>query len=110
MLLHRLGAIFILTSTLFYGTYAYFKLQRVVNDVHAPLGLTITALTIFLFLSGALVRKILQADLKNSKKAKYFHKVRIIPYILILDFWLVTYNLRSNNHLFWDLQLFKFDE
>lgn len=109
MWLHRLGAIFILASTLFYGLYAYFKLQQLAKDFHGPLGLTITTLTTFLFISGAIARKSLQTDQKNLKNAKQFHRVSILQLLLAIDFWLDTDTFRTNNNLFWNFKLFKVD-
>jgi hypothetical protein len=56
MWLHRLGAVFILTATLFYGIYGALKIGKVFDDVHGPLGLIITSVVGLLVLSGLLTR------------------------------------------------------
>ena len=56
MWLHKIGATFILSSTLFYGIYGYLRLGRIFDDTHGPLGLIVTSLVTFLFISGVYTR------------------------------------------------------
>lgn len=56
MWLHRVGALFILVSTLFYGVYAYLKIGKIFDDVHGPLGLIVTSLVTFIVVSGLVAK------------------------------------------------------
>lgn len=78
MWLHRLGAFFILSSTLFYGGYALVKLKHIHWDVHGPLGTTMTILVSLIVLSGLITRNKMQnavtKDYKSSIDFKRIHK------------------------------------
>lgn len=52
MLVHKVSGSFIVCSTLFYGVYGYLRLEKIQDDVHAPLGILFTILSIFIPLSG----------------------------------------------------------
>ena len=53
-------------GTLLYGLVGYFKLMFVKDDVHAPMGLTVTGLIFFLALSGVITRLRLIKDTENQ--------------------------------------------
>ena len=81
MLLHRLGAFFVLTSTLFYGIYALVKLAHIHNDVHGPLGTIMTALVSAIFISGLTTRYYLQnAITSNYKSAINLRKMHRVSF------------------------------
>lgn len=67
MWLHWIGAVFIYFTTLFYGIYGYLKIGRIFEDVHGPLGVVITILVTFIFLSGVITRKLLQRDERENQ-------------------------------------------
>lgn len=76
--LHRLGAFFVLTSTLFYGGYALIRMKHIKDDVHAPLGVIVTVLIVFLVISGLIaVYALDHYDTKDYKLAlnyRYLHR------------------------------------
>ena len=56
MWLHRVSGTIVLVTTLIYGLVGYFKLMLVKDDVHAPMGITVTGLIFFLAISGVVAR------------------------------------------------------
>ena len=78
MLLHRVSGTIVLTTTLIYGLVGYFKLMFVKDDVHAPMGLTVTGLIFFLAISGVVARVKLVKTQQGQNKMhcfKLIHKV-----------------------------------
>jgi NADH:ubiquinone oxidoreductase subunit H len=81
MWLHRLIGVIILTSTLFYGGYGYWKLTTIYHDGHAYLGLFVTATIFFLVMSGVVARSRLNRAEEDQRKMLAFkkaHKVSVI--------------------------------
>ena len=65
-------------TTLFYGIYGWWKLQKIQSDGHAILGVITTCIILFLVLSGVATRsRLLREDEDQNKvlKVKKAHKV-----------------------------------
>ena len=78
MWLHRVSGMVVLLTTLIYGLTGYFKLMFVKDDVHAPMGLTVTGLIFFLAVSGVIARLKLVKSTENQQRVlcyKLIHKV-----------------------------------
>ena len=76
---HRISGFIVLTFTLGYGGRGYFKLRFVKDDVHAPMGITVTCVVLFLAISGVVARSRLnraKSNQENMLNYKLFHKVR----------------------------------
>jgi hypothetical protein len=133
MWMHRIGAIFILSATLFYGIYGFLRLGKVFDDIHGPLGLLITSLVSIIFISGLLARLSLQHSHSTlMKKAHiWFGYLMVIlgqvtvcygitsyyynrqsttklPYFVILTFCAIVAMLERNHRLFLNAKAIKF--
>ena len=78
MWLHRLSGSILLFTTLLYGIVGLVKLGTVVDDTHAYLGITVTAVILFLALSGVIARSRLNRATENQTlmlSFKVVHKV-----------------------------------
>ena len=56
MWLHRVSGAVVLATTLLYGIVGYVKLMFVKDDVHAPMGIAVTAVILLLVVSGVIAR------------------------------------------------------
>ena len=56
MWLHRVSGTIVLVTTLLYGCVGYLKLMFVKDDVHAPMGLAVTAVVLLLAVTGVITR------------------------------------------------------
>jgi len=74
MHLHRLGAFFILTCTLFYGVFAILKLKMIKDDFHAPLGISMLLLVCLLVINGLAARYSLHHSKSNKQLVKQIHR------------------------------------
>ena len=115
MWVHRISGSALLAATLLFGGVGYFKLKFVKDDVHAPMGITVTLVITFLAVSGVIARSRLNRAEKGQEAAlcfKLFHKVS--PFfstnILKTDFVccfsgprLSHASNQSNHHLRWNL-------
>jgi len=66
------------SSTLFYGAYGFFKIEKPPEDIHAPLGILVTILTTGIPLTGILAHYKLRSeksDPKLSRRIKRCHRV-----------------------------------
>lgn len=54
--LHRLSGAVVLFTTLLYGITGFVKLMSVKDDVHAPMGISVTIIVLFLVVSGVWAR------------------------------------------------------
>ena len=52
MWVHRFTGTFIIMTTLFYGFYGWWKMGKIKNDWHAPLGVFVTCIVFFLAVTG----------------------------------------------------------
>jgi len=50
--MHQVSGFVIVVSTMFYGAYGFFKIEKVPGDIHAPLGILVTLLTTVIPLTG----------------------------------------------------------
>ena len=78
MWLHRLSGAVVLFTTLLYGVVGYVKLMFVKDDVHAPMGIAVTSIVLFLVLSGVFARSRLVRAIEDQKfvqRVKLCHKV-----------------------------------
>ena len=78
MWLHRISGSALLFATLLFGGIGYFKLKFVKDDVHAPMGITVTLVITFLAVSGVIARSRLNRAEKGQESAlcfKLIHKV-----------------------------------
>ena len=82
--MHRLSGVFILVTTLFYGLFGIYKLQKVVHDPHAYLGITVTALVLFIAVSGVVARSRLNRAQENQSAMLKFKKCHIVSVSFIL--------------------------
>ena len=75
---HKISGAVITMSTLIYGIVGYVKLMFIKDDVHAPMGVTVTALIAVLGISGLAARYSLSNSTENQGRVlacKLFHKV-----------------------------------
>ena len=56
MWVHRVSGSILTFATLLYGIVGYVKLMFVKDDVHAPMGIAVTSIVLFLAVSGVIVR------------------------------------------------------
>jgi len=78
MWLHRVSGSILLFTTLLYGIVGYGKLMFVKDDVHAPMGIAVTATIILLAISGVIARSRLNKATENQTlilRIKLVHKV-----------------------------------
>lgn len=76
--LHRISGAIVLFTTLLYGIVGYVKLMFVKDDIHAPMGITVTCVILFLVVSGVAVRSRLVRATEDQNflmKIKLCHKV-----------------------------------
>ena len=119
--------------TLLYGIVGIVKLMKVVNDVHAPMGVGVTVLITFLAISGYFAGSSLDSAIEDQNRMlsfKLFHKVsnlqisahlshlrlkkKILLLLLLcltcsysLDICLLDVGHISNYHLLWHLFVYK---
>ena len=74
MWLHRIGAFFVTSATLFYGIYGWQKLGKVQNDWHAPMGIAVVVTISFVFAGGLTARYLLQHQVHSAVKLSLFVK------------------------------------
>ena len=92
MWMHRISGSIILAATLLYGGYGYLKLKFVKDDVHAPMGITVTCVILFLAISGVVARSRLNRAVENQEtqlRIKEFHKVRKLSSCKLENFALI---------------------
>ena len=85
MWLHRVSGSVVLFTTLLYGVVGFAKLMMVKDDVHAPMGIAVTCIVLFLTMSGVYARSRLvraEQDQQKMLRAKWCHK--IFAYIMLV--------------------------
>ena len=65
MWIHRVSGAIVLAVTLLYGSVGYLKLRFVQDDVHAPMGITVTCIVLPIVLGGVLARSRLNRATEN---------------------------------------------
>ena len=75
---HRVSGTVVFATTALYGITALVKMKWAVkDDVHAPMGITVTAVILFLTVSGVVARSRLNRATSGQEKVlkfKMFHK------------------------------------
>ena len=125
MWLHRVSGMIVTIVTLLYGIVGIVKLMKVVNDVHAPMGVGVTTLITFLAISGYFAGSSLDSAVVDQNRMlsfKFFHKVsnlqlsslKLRHFLLIcltysysLDICLLDVGHISNYHFLWHLFVYK---
>jgi len=68
MWLHRVSGAVVLITTLLYGIVGFVKLMAVKDDVHAPMGILVTAVILLLVVSGVMARSRLVRATDDQQK------------------------------------------
>ena len=78
--LHQVSGAIVLSSTLLYGIVGFVKLMKVVDDVHAPMGIAVTVLSLILAISGYMAWSSLDKSTDNQSRmlnSRNIHRVSV---------------------------------
>lgn len=85
MWMHRISGALITLATLIYGIVGYVKLMKVKDDVHAPMGIAVTATVTLLAISGVMARSRLNRAEENQSRILCFKLIhKVLAYIMLV--------------------------
>lgn len=85
MWMHRVSGTVLLVTTLLYGLTAIIKLKFIKDDVHAPMGVAVTALILFIVISGVIARvKLVKAEQGQQKMLCYKLAHKVLAYSMLV--------------------------